>query len=443
MPFFFHNLFDRLQERDEVPGPGLPLKAAAGVLAGIYGLGARARRRLYAQGWLQTKCLPAPVISVGNLTVGGTGKTPMTACLARLLQGQGYKVAILSRGYGGTARGVTCISDGLNIYQKPPDAGEEAFWLARAVPGVAVYTAPDRYAAGLAAWREVKPDFFLLDDGFQHFQLHRDLDVVLLDADAPFGNGCLLPRGPLREPVATLNAADVLIITRYQPERHQDRLRLIKEKFPGKTMLTAAIMPTAARLFPADREVPLPEMKNQKLFAFAGLARPQVFYQSLRDLGVELPGCRDFPDHYAFSHQDLEVLVKEAQILGAAALITTTKDWARLGENWAYPLPLYVLDVAARLEDGGEDKILEILAERDRSGNHAESGATKAAPPETPGNFSDSRKEVFLSPPFLKGDLGGLMGADHNPSSPPLEKGGNIASCTYPALAGPAQKDKD
>lgn len=405
MPFFFHHLFDRLQERDEAPGPGLPLKVAAGALAVIYGLGARARRELYAQGWLQPQRLPAPVISIGNLTVGGTGKTPMTACLARLLQARGQKVAILSRGYGGTARGVTCISDGSRVFAHPPDAGEEAYWLARALPGVAVYTAPERYAAGLAAWQDLKPDFFVMDDGFQHFELHRDLDVVLLDAESPFGNGCLLPRGPLREPVATLNAAQIIILTRFQAGRHQDRLALLKEKFPGKTVLTATILPTGVRLFPGDREAALPDLKNQKLLAFAGLARPRVFYDTLRDLGVILPACRDFPDHHAFSPQDLEVLVKEAQILGAAALITTAKDWARLGETWPYPLPLYVLDVETRLEEGGGDKILEILGESDRCGYHADAGATKAAPPEAPGNFSDSPEEDFLSHPLEKGGV--------------------------------------
>ena len=369
MPFFFHNLFDRLQGRDEAPRPGLPLKAVAGALAGVYGLGARARRALYAGGLLKVKRLPVPVVSVGNLTVGGTGKTPMAACLARLLAGQGYKIAILSRGYGGTAKGVSRIADGSRIFARPPEAGEEAYWLARALPGVAVYTAPERYAAGLAAWQEVKPDLFLLDDGFQHFQLHRDLDVVLLDAESPFGNGHLLPRGPLREPVATLAAAQVLILTRYRAERHQDRFEFLQEKFPGKIVLTAAILPTKVFVFPEDREMPLPSLQNQSLLAFAGLARPRVFYDTLGDLGVILPGCRDFPDHYSFQTRDLDTLVKEAKSLGAAGLITTAKDWARLGEKWAYPLPLYLLDVEARLEEGGGQRILEEL-EKGAGGNH-------------------------------------------------------------------------
>jgi lipopolysaccharide heptosyltransferase II/tetraacyldisaccharide 4'-kinase len=336
------------------------------MISAFYSLGARTRRALYAQGWFRVKRLPAPVISVGNLTVGGTGKTPMVACLARLFQAQGQKVAILSRGYGGKAKGVTRISDGHRIYAQPPEVGEEAYWLAQALPGAAVYTAPARYDAGLAAWREVRPDFFVLDDGFQHFQLHRDLDVVLLDAAAPFGNGRLLPRGPLREPIDTLEAAHILILTRFQAAQHQDRLASLQEKFPGKTVLTAAIVPTGARLFPADREMPLDSLKGRSLLAFAGLARHRVFYEALKDLGVDLQGSRDFPDHYPFTSRDLDLLIKEAQTLGAEGLITTAKDWARLGDKWDFPLPLWVLDVAARLDAGGEERILGILGERAR-----------------------------------------------------------------------------
>jgi tetraacyldisaccharide 4'-kinase/lipopolysaccharide heptosyltransferase II len=343
----------------------------------LYGLGAGLRRGLYARGWYKAKRLPAPVISVGNLTVGGTGKTPVVACLARFFQGQGQKVAILSRGYGGTSKVVTCISDGSRIYARPPEVGEEAYWLARSLAGVAVYTAPQRYAAGLAAWRDFQPDIFLLDDGFQHFQLHRDLDVVLLDAQSPFGNGRLLPRGPLREPVATLAAAQVLILTRFRAEQHQDRLEFLQEKFPGKTVLTAAILPTRARLFPEGREMSVQNLNNRNLLAFAGLARPRVFYDTLRDLGVDLKGCRDFPDHYAFQNHDLDALIQEAQSLGAPGLITTAKDWARLGEKWEFPVPLWVLDVEARLQEGGEERIVAELGKGARGLHRQEACATR------------------------------------------------------------------
>ncbi len=420
------NLFDRLQDQERAPTPGWLLKTLAASLAGFYGLGARTRRALYTQGWLKSKRLPAPVISIGNLTVGGTGKTPMTACLARLFQGQGYKIAILSRGYGGTAKGVTRISDGKQIYARPPAAGEEAYWLARTLPGVGVYTAPERHAAGLAAWREMTPNLFLLDDGFQHFQLHRDLDVVLLDADAPFGNGYLLPRGPLREPLAALAAARVLVLTRYRPEKHRDRLESLQTRFPGKTILTAAIMPTRVFVFPEEQEMPLQGLRQQNLFAFAGLARPRVFYDTLRDLGVNLTGCRDFPDHHPFSAHDLDFLATEARSLGAAGLITTAKDWARLGEKWDYSLPLRVLEVEAQLDAGGEEAILQILGEASERG-HVSLRAVGD-------DVTKISENLPLSPPFLKGDLGGFSGANtpRDSSSSSAAQNDRKESLSYP-----------
>ena len=351
------------QPRAYLPGP-TPLGLLAQGLAGLYGLGALTRRRAYDRGWFKVKHLPAPVISVGNLTVGGTGKTPVVACLARLLLAQGKHPAILSRGYGGRAVDVTRISDGRRLYLKPPEVGEEAYWLARALPGVAVYTGPCRYAAGLAAWRELRPDLFLLDDGFQHFQLHRDLDIVLLDAAHPFGNGRLLPAGPLREPPGVLAAARVLILTRFLTDRHQDQLQTIQRMFPDKTVLTAAILPTGARLYPEERGEPLTSLAGQPLFAFAGLARPGVLEETLADLGVDLKGFRGFGDHHAYSRKDLQELVQAARAQGARALITTAKDWARLGETWEADLPLWVLEVEAQIADiASLERLIESLGE--------------------------------------------------------------------------------
>jgi len=324
-----------------------------GVVAGFsiaYGMGARARRFIYCRRWLTVHRLPRPVISVGNLTVGGTGKTPVTASLARYFLAQGLKAAILSRGYGGRRRGVTRLSEGRHVYFKPPEVGEEAYWLARSLPGAAVYTAPSRYAAGLAAWQDLQPDLFLLDDGFQHFQLHRDLDIVLLDAESPFDNGRVLPRGRLREPASVLAAADVLILTRYEAHRHQAQLEGTKTRFPDKLILTAAISPTGARRFPGGGERPPVDLRGLPLLAFAGLARPRGFARSLEDLGIDLKAFRTFPDHYEYNDGDLASLVQEAARLKAPALITTSKDFARLGEKWLWELPLWVLEVEARVD---------------------------------------------------------------------------------------------
>lgn len=363
---YWHNLFARLQEWEGVPPPGPGLRAAAGVLSRGYGLGARMRRGLYARGYLEVRRLPAPVVSVGNLTVGGTGKTPVVASLARLFQGAGKRLAILSRGYGGQSRKVARLSDGETISQKPPAVGEEAYWLARELPGVAVYTGASRHAAGLAAWREWRPDLFLLDDGFQHFQLHRDLDIVLLDAHEPFGNGHLLPRGPLREPRSALAAAQVLLVTRFQAELHAPLLTDLEQEFPGKTVLTAAITPVRARSYPGGYEMPPEALRNRLLYGFAGMARPSVLVNTLQSLGADLKGFHAFPDHHPWSPGDVSRLVLEARRTGAAALITTTKDWARLGEAWKAEMLLWVLEVEARLDQ--PQRLLACLSENLGSG---------------------------------------------------------------------------
>jgi tetraacyldisaccharide 4'-kinase len=363
---YWHKLFRRLQEGEGAGPPLSPvLRAGAAVAARLYGLGARGRRALYARGLLPTKRLPAPVVSVGNLTVGGTGKTPVAACLARLWQDRGQRVAILSRGYGGRAAGITRLSDGQRLYHQPPEVGEEPYWLARALPGVAVYTGACRYAAGLAAWQEFKPDLFLLDDGFQHVQLHRDLDLVLLDAASPWGNGRLLPAGPLREPPAALQAARVIILTRFEPERHQAQLAAIQRAWPDKTVLTAAIAPVSLTSFPGGHTEPLAAMRHRALVAFAGLARPEVFTATLQELGVDLKTFRAFPDHHAYRRREVQDLTDTARALGAGALITTGKDWARLGERWEGDLLLWVLEVEARL---AEPERLLALLDRSRPG---------------------------------------------------------------------------
>jgi tetraacyldisaccharide 4'-kinase len=363
---YWHNLFQRLQgDQSEGLPPGLVVRAGAAAASRLYGLGAGLRRTLYSRGWLRLSQLPAPVVSVGNLTVGGTGKTPVVACLARLWRDRGKRVAILSRGYGGQSRNVACISDGRHIYKKPPEVGEEPYWLARTLPGVAVYTGACRYAAGLAAWQDFKPDLFLLDDGFQHFQLHRDLDLVLLDAASPFGNGWLLPRGPLREPLTALAAAQCLILTRFEPSRHQAQLTAIRGAFPDKLVLTATITPVSVTVYPGGQAEAPAALRHRALMAFAGLARPEVFAATLQELGVDLKGCRNFPDHHAYSPAELDQLAAAARSLSAEGLVTTGKDWARLGERWDGELPLWVLEVEARLMDA--EPVLELL-ERSRRG---------------------------------------------------------------------------
>jgi tetraacyldisaccharide 4'-kinase len=357
---YWHNLFRRLQGAEDA---GLPpnavLPAVAAAASWFYGRGAHIRRTLYSRGIFTVKQLPAPVISVGNITVGGTGKTPVVAYLAGLWRDQGKQVAILSRGYGGRTQAVTRLSDGKRLYHQPPEVGEEPYWLAQALPGVAVYTGACRYDAGLAAWKEFKPDFFLLDDGFQHFQLYRDLDLVLLDAASPFGNGYLLPRGPLREPLSALYAAQILILTRFDHQRHQANLTAMQKRFPDKTVLTATISPVRVTSFPGG-QIERPEaVRHRPVMAFAGLARPEVFAATLRELGADLKDFQIFPDHHAYTSQEVHNLAAVASACGAEALITTGKDWARLRERWEEKMPLWVLEVAAQLSEA--ERVLSFL----------------------------------------------------------------------------------
>ena len=185
------------------------------LLSFVYALILQLRVLVYKAGLLRSFRLPCPVISVGNLTVGGTGKTPMTLYLARWFMDRGKRVVILSRGYGGSLEGtIRIVADGSTILLSPGDAGDEPYLLANSLPGVMVVIGSDRYQAGCLALERLNPDIFILDDGFQHLRLKRDLNLLLLDCEKPFGNGRTLPAGILREPVSAIERADLVIFTR-------------------------------------------------------------------------------------------------------------------------------------------------------------------------------------------------------------------------------------
>ncbi|MBW1917411.1 MAG: tetraacyldisaccharide 4'-kinase [Deltaproteobacteria bacterium] len=343
MNSWWQQVFARLQNEPGTPLPGGGWRVLATVLAWGYGLGARGRRWLYDTGWLKVQRLTCGVISIGNLTVGGTGKTPLVIYLAQRLQDQGRRVAILSRGYGSTAQGTQVISDGEKIFCQPPQAGDESYLLARQLHGIPVLTGASRYAAGLVAEDRFHPELVLLDDGFQHFQLHRDLDLVLLDAAHPFGNGRLLPRGPLREPLSTLQRSVVLVLTRYREEQHREQYTKLQAAFPDTPILRAGLRPRRVLSHPAGQLLPAQSLRGQRLLAFAGLARPWVFAASLQELGVDITEFHPFPDHYPYDIKDLERLAERSRQLGVQALVTTEKDWARLGERWELEPTLLVL----------------------------------------------------------------------------------------------------
>jgi len=344
-------IFTRLQEEPGSPPAPVAWRALAGALAGVYGLGASGRRALYTRGWWCPRHLPCRVISVGNLAVGGSGKTPLTVRLARRWLEGGRRVAVLSRGYGGRSRGVQVVSDGTRVLVAPPQAADEAYLVARQVPGAVVVTGACRYGAGRVAWERYRPDLMLLDDGFQHYQLHRDLDLVLLDAERPFGNGRLLPRGPLREPVSVLRPPLTLVLTRYREDRHRPTWEALQQAFPGLPVLRASLEPARLRRRPQGEDLPLDDLRGRRLTVFAGLARPRVVAATLEELGAVVVRLLPFPDHHDYSPAEVEHLAALAASRETDGLITTEKDWVRLEGRWPKSAPLLVLGVEAQLVD--------------------------------------------------------------------------------------------
>jgi tetraacyldisaccharide 4'-kinase len=291
----------------------------------VYSLVLRLRAALYQYGIVKTHHLPRPVVSIGNITVGGTGKTPVTAYIARFLLGQGYRVAVLSRGYGGTLEGQTCVvSDGDTIMLSAVECGDEPYLLASTVPGLMVVIGTDRYAAGQLAMQQLVPDIFLLDDGFQHLRLHRDLNLLLLDYNRPFGNSLTLPAGILRESLSAIRRADLVIFTRAPANA-----RITTDTFgiPGYVSCH-----TIVDLLPLLGHAPVPfsHCQGKKVLAFAGIADPDSFFKGLRSQGLNLVKTISFPDHVVYNKERCGEITAAMRASGADYLITTEKDGVKL-----------------------------------------------------------------------------------------------------------------
>ncbi len=298
----------------------------------LYGIGCGLRLWAYSKGILKRKSLPGFVVSVGNLTTGGTGKTPAVAMLARWAQEEGYHVAILSKGYGGRYKGkVLEVSDGSRIKADPRETGDEPYLLAKKLSGIPIIISRKRFLAGLFAYEKFGCDLFILDDSFQHLNLTRDLDLVLIDATHPFGNGHLLPWGPLREPFHQLARADVSILTRVSSCGPGDRATdFFKGKFPTIPIFYADHMPSNV-VFPLKNKVYDPVfLKGKRVLAFAGIAQPDVFRKTLIGLGGDVVYFRGFRDHYQFKRDEIQMLIQMKEEFGAQYLLTTEKDWMRI-----------------------------------------------------------------------------------------------------------------
>jgi len=277
--------------------------------------------------------------------MGGTGKTPMVVWLARLFSEEGYRVGIVSRGYGGAdSRRVTVVSDGENILADQAISGDEPLMLARQLSGTPVLCSTKRVKAGQAAIEKYNCNLLILDDGFQHRYIARDLDVVMLDSRDPYGSNRVFPRGTLRERSVALARAQVLVLSRFDGSEGAEKNReILSRQWPDKIIATATYRPI--RIFAAadQREREPNSLRESRLAAFAGIARPDDFFQSIHDLGARLVYTAELPDHYPLTSGFLASLVRQASRFNPELWLTTEKDWVRLPQVLPQEMELWVL----------------------------------------------------------------------------------------------------
>ncbi|MGD0263916.1 MAG: tetraacyldisaccharide 4'-kinase [Candidatus Methylomirabilota bacterium] len=319
-----------------------------------YGAGIRVRAWSFTSGLRRIRRLPCPVVCVGNLTVGGSGKTPCTIALAQWLRARDRAAGVLLRGYGRRDSGVAVVADQHGIQARWEAVGDEAVLLARRLPGVPVIVGGNRYQAGCEALRQFPLDILVLDDGFQHRQLHRDLDLVMLDATDPFGGGRLLPRGRLREPVAALRRAHAVILSRTDQAPELAGLRLRLERLaPGAPQILTRHRPSGLTDLAGAGERPLGLLQGRRVLAVSGIANPPAFHRTLTTLGVVLAGTLAFPDHHPYGPDDILRAEAAAREAGADMIVTTEKDAVRMPAP-SSGRPILVLRVDLEIVEGAD-----------------------------------------------------------------------------------------
>jgi tetraacyldisaccharide 4'-kinase len=259
------------------------------------------------------------------------------------------------------------VSDGNDIFAGPEEAGDEPFLLAKNLPGVPVILSKKRYRAGLLAHKKYDTDFYIMDDGFQHVRLERDLDLVLMDASNPFGNEQLLPGGPLREPVDHLARADAFMLTRSGKESSvKESVALLKDRFPDKPVFQSDHLPDRV-VIPNKNEAHAPGfLEGKRVVAFAGIAAPDKFRETIIDLGAEPVYFKAFGDHHAFKTVELLKLITQKESLKADCLLTTEKDWVRIeGPLTEYPDLAYLTIRLALKSD--EDRFFQLFKDKIRA----------------------------------------------------------------------------
>ena len=324
------------------------IRLCLGILAQIYRAVIAVRNFLYSKAWLKIYRSPAIVISIGNITVGGTGKTPLVIWLYHRLRQRNLACAILTRGYK----------------SKKGRFSDEPAILSKSCPEAKVIVNPDRIAGAIKAVQEFKSEALIMDDGFQHRRLARDIDIVTIDATCPFGYGALLPAGLLREPIGALKRAHAAVITRADQIGEHDLAEIEKKLLRANANLIivrAIHSPIKAKSL-SSKEIALDELADKEVFAFCGIGNPKAFFDTIRKTGAAISGQIIYNDHHQFSAGDVDDIYEQAVYLKADVVLSTQKDWNKIALMTATKKDMLFAYLAVEIKFiGGEDDIIKLI----------------------------------------------------------------------------------
>ncbi len=331
----------------------------------LYWIAITVRKALYRTGLIKQVRLPAKVISVGGITIGGSGKTPVVIHLAKYLESIGKKTLILTRGYGGETETAVVVRPGDDTTKS--NLSDEVRLMSKKTSAT-IGVGADRVAAFEKASESMGFDVIILDDGFQHLKITRDLDIVVLDATAPFGNGYVLPSGNLREPRASLRRANLIVLTRISqcPNAVKVCERLASD-FGDKAIVSADYVPDGIRQVHTDEIVDPSTFSDRSIFAFSAIANPDSFFSMLENEGLQVVGKRAFRDHHIFTQPDIEELVGEARSTECSAFVVTEKDAVKLKALDCGQIPIYAFRIRLQINEGEDslrNTIMKVLDDK-------------------------------------------------------------------------------
>ncbi len=357
----------------ETPFMGWLLLSVLRGMSYLYKFGVCCKLNMYESGLLKREKLNCCVISIGNITVGGTGKTPTAQQVATIIKSMGYRVVILNRGYRshwGKELGV--VSDGNKIFMTAYEAGDEAYLMAKTLPGIPVIIGKNRALTGRYAVDKLKAEVIIMDDGYQHWQLERDLDMVLIDTLNMFGNGCLLPRGTLREPLSNLARGDLFLLTKTDQSSKLNRIQLrnVIDKYNSQAPVVESVHHPKNFVEIADwykgiveNFKELDELRGKDVMVFSAIGNPSSFEQTLSSIGLNILEAVRYPDHHDYGMLEMQYINERASSLKAVAMIATAKDAVKIPTEFIYSsreIPLYILNMDICITEG-LDKFKEYI----------------------------------------------------------------------------------